>query len=505
MAGVTQYNLLGLRKAIFAQSDHAPTNNAEAVARADEFINRAYWQMAEEAPHVFFTTTMEMEIYPDVASGDDDSLVMADNPSAGKDAWVLVTSEAIGSTTTTFATDGLWNGRQIYLYHTDLGRWFPRRIREVWAEDSYYYIALDRPWMDTDTITKWRIEMGAFPLPHNVIEVKNLVDVNSALRRTITIISEGVGEDYEYDPDRLATSTGDVRLAYRREHQALPAPTFAPTVATAQGTWLGPEPAGTFEYCYTLTFGYQDSDVTHPGPKTQDEIFTAALGRRMPLLESPPSATTGVTASNATTETTNVVQLPDMDFVLGFGDSDTRRYGRAGIKKRIWRRRVTSEDDTGSDFTRNIEAPGRFYLIDEVDGHVASWTDDGSKTPDYQTVLQPTHGYQTLQLHPRPNKRTALRLRAVCRPVPLTDEQDYPLVHEDALNVLLYRVLVFANEAKGDYAAANYHMTLYNQGLQTLARRYGSMVPADTPRPIGRARAYRARAKHPWMQKISGE
>ena len=54
MAGLKTYNLAGIRSAIFSQADWPPSNSPVAKDRVDEFINRAYFRMSEEAPFLFF-------------------------------------------------------------------------------------------------------------------------------------------------------------------------------------------------------------------------------------------------------------------------------------------------------------------------------------------------------------------------------------------------------------------------------------------------------------------
>jgi len=183
--------------------------------------------------------------------------------------------------------------------------------------------------------------------------------------------------------------------------------------------------------------------------------------------------------------------LPDIDFVLGFGDNSTRRYNRAGIKKRIYRRRISTSDAGG--LARNIETPDSFYLIAEVDGHIQSWVDDGSKTPDYSEPLQPVHGYQTLQFYPRPAEKRFIQMRAISRPAPLEDDQSYPRVHEEALDALINRALVYLHKSRGDINAANMSLLQYNQDLETLSKRYGTMVPDKTPRRLSYARARKSK------------
>jgi hypothetical protein len=93
MAGLKTYNLAGIRSAIFSQADWAPSNSPVAEDRVDEFINRAYFRMSEEAPFLFFESEIRMAIDPDVKKASaTDLLKVAQTPAA--DAWVLETELA---------------------------------------------------------------------------------------------------------------------------------------------------------------------------------------------------------------------------------------------------------------------------------------------------------------------------------------------------------------------------------------------------------------------------
>ena len=62
-------NLKEIRTAMFAQADYSPSSSPEAISRVNSFINRAYNQLALEAPFLFFETELTMAVEPDVSSG----------------------------------------------------------------------------------------------------------------------------------------------------------------------------------------------------------------------------------------------------------------------------------------------------------------------------------------------------------------------------------------------------------------------------------------------------
>mgnify|MGYP003681145482 FL=1 len=68
-------NLKEIRNAMFAQADWSPDQSPEAASRVNGFINRAYNQLALEAPFLFFETEAKIATEPDVENkvGDPDN------------------------------------------------------------------------------------------------------------------------------------------------------------------------------------------------------------------------------------------------------------------------------------------------------------------------------------------------------------------------------------------------------------------------------------------------
>ena len=293
-------------------------------------------------------------------------------------------------------------------------------------------------------------------------------------------------------------SKGLPRWAFRREHKSLRAPSFTPVpaLAGAAGEWVGPEPTGTFEYRFTYIWGKQEIWFHNPGP-IGNQSLSPQLARYQPYLESPPSPKS-VQINNSVSPSSNAqridIVLPDIDFVLGFHDplSGTLRDTHSGIKKRIYRRRVVEGLPTpGPNTASNIETPNDFFLLGEVDGHITSYTDRGVDTPDYGVPLQPTHGYQTVRLWPTPDKNYTVEVRCIRRPKALTDAQDYPLIHEDAIDCLITRAIAYLYESQGNASMAQYSLTAYQENLFALGKRYGDLRSKSRPRRKRPARVRR--------------
>ena len=118
-------NLTEIRAAMFAQADWSPEQSEEAVGRINGFINRAYNQLALEAPFLFFEDKLRVAVEPDEKSASDsDTLQLLGNnelASPAVDPWSFVTTytktvaeaDTDGAYTTTWKTDRSWDGRVI--------------------------------------------------------------------------------------------------------------------------------------------------------------------------------------------------------------------------------------------------------------------------------------------------------------------------------------------------------------------------------------------------------
>ena len=68
---------------MFAQVDYSPNSSPEAITRVNSFINRAYNQMALEAPFLFFESKVYLATEPDSKSLSDDDTVSIVQSSSG--------------------------------------------------------------------------------------------------------------------------------------------------------------------------------------------------------------------------------------------------------------------------------------------------------------------------------------------------------------------------------------------------------------------------------------
>jgi hypothetical protein len=637
-------NLKEIRDAMFAQADWAPTQSSEATSRVNSFINRAYNQLALEAPFLFFESRVHLATEPDVTS-------LEGNASAGlydrcrlfnavsgatpattglKDPWVWEVTYTVAQALvadnklTQWKYDRSWDGRMIEITAAD-GTVLRNQIRSIWFAPfddgtvGRYRFTLARPWSikdfgdgHTDAAGtaingfKYRIYTDAYALPDDLINLRSARLRDNTNNFPLDVLGQREAENFQLDGPPAEVTSGIPRVIFRRQHVHMRGPSVAPvakaalkadikppkpapvpdpshpdnqdsptlsfdpqlvsltfdqkekgTIVSATGDsdgvdveWIGPEPAGTFEYKVTYTWGKRDVEFQLPGlghykgyaqpydtidvssaSKSFPSVSTSADGDgdpasrsrfREPRFESPPSR-----ASNAMT---NVrmgdkiaaikLSLPNINYALGFMihqtvDSVTRMsVPQSGVYIRVYRRRIDTfmagYDKLGAATfgleTAKLDSDDAFHLLAEfnADQHNGGiWYDNGTFLPDYSRRLRDVHGYQTMQFYPKPDKRYAVEMRAVTRPSKLIDDQDVPLVHAEAINVLLEKAMVYLYENMGQTARSEYSEKRYGELLLTLSKRYGDLRPASTPvlRTMTRATGYRTNRR--WNRRLS--
>lgn len=468
-------NLKDIRQAITRQMDYQPKTSTEFQVRINEQINRALRRMATNYPGVYFDDVRTLQVGPDhaPASKTADVLQVADSPYVLRATLLTTDPDALA-----WQEDRSWDGRTLFLYDPDTKRWHSRVAREVWEEANIRYVSLDHPWTGKTTEIQYRFRTHMVTLPEDMVRIKSLT-INRQHREAPL---RGVGQqEAEYAtflsyPTQL--SVGIPSKYIRQAATRMQAPAFVPTTAEVDpSTWVGPEPEGTFEYCFTISVGENE-------PSTQRNPVSAAAttvtpGRYDPYVESPPSEATSVTASNGKHIRVN---LPNLELSEGFGVG-TLRAGRSGYRKRIYRRRVTDASGT-------LNFQSRWYLIAEVDGATTTWDDDGSMVPDTRRELGDNSVLEHLALYPTPNESYTVRLRATFRPKELIDETDTPPLDEEAVEALILLGLALAYEAAGNPSAATAKMVEYENYLDNIKRNKSDGRPASQ---LGRRRPARAK------------
>jgi len=285
-------NLGELRNAIFAQSDWAPKKSEEAKTRLNEFINRAYQQLALEAPFLFFQSELEFATQEQVISNDEvtdaagvmlDRLICVDENHDGNFTPTARAAEATATDPTKYfgnpwvwklnlegdstawssfvsqggvipPTDGSWDGRRIDIFLEAGGKtvWSQNRIRTIWKIEKHvegnitekqYYFSLWKPvpiqkqkfTVEPDQIGpfKYRIYTDRYYLPDDFIQAQDFLcqgkdSAEDTPRQNMIDVVFQYTADSYALDDQFRTIKGRPYKAFRREHFQLPAPNTAP-------------------------------------------------------------------------------------------------------------------------------------------------------------------------------------------------------------------------------------------------------------------------------------
>jgi hypothetical protein len=222
--------------------------------------------------------------------------------------------------------------------------------------------------------------------------------------------------------------------------------------------------------------------------------------------------------------------LPNIEYMQGFLATGVTQAAPTNLARentnqsgwwvRIYRKR------TAADFTnyqhlntitngmkitglQKLDLPSAFFLLAEmrIDGtNQGVFYDNGRIIPDYHRRLRETHGYQAVKFYPYPDQRYEVDIRCVRRPRKLVDDQDAPLIHAVAIDLVINKALVLLYENMGNPSMAQMARVRYDENLMTLSKRYGDLRPAQVPvlRRFSRARpalSQRGQLKRWWTVK----
>lgn len=516
-------NLKDIRAAVFSQADWGPKQSDDATERVDGFINRAYFQLALEAPFLFFEDTVHLATLPDKtgAATDTVSVLTAAKHTAGfvfgagsGDRWCIQRDSAALTASDGWNVDGRWDSRMIEL--TDSADVvYRRRIRHVLTEDTRNLVTLMTPWHNlTDETMTYRIYTDAYYLPDDVIEVNSIRLHQAGQNFPLFVMGQLEAEKLSLKDLPSQVASGKPRTAIRAGHFQIDAPTLAPIVGdigakvssgdravhswVTGAAWVGPEHAGEFEYCYTYCWGRRDATYKTPGIRTQigttESAWQPGDSAVLPMFESSPSPS--VKADTQNKGKAIELMFPSPHYLQGFGQDTDARFSKSGWYIRVYRRRISTDEpalaytdegpknkafSVGEFLPENTD---EFFLVYEIPTTTSvdfTFIDDGSYLPDYYTRLHDIHGYQGLMFYPRPDARYEVDVRCVRRPQRLADDHDAPRIHVDSIDCLVYKTLGLLYEAQGDANMADRALSRYQECLFTLTKRYGDLRYPEEP------------------------
>ena len=575
-------NLKDIRIALFSQTDWAPSQSAEAITRVNGFINRAYNDVCLEAPFLFFESQVkfatQVDAVPTLAT-DTISVSVVDTtapmePNA-ENPWVFRQDLLVGTADAlVWETDRSWDGRTLEIDVPDptTGKITSYRntIRAVWKKTlppgagggEHYQLSVVTPWpyqkMGKGPFN-YRIYSDKYYLPDDVIQVRSMRLWHENRNWPLDVVGQEEAEEYSFADSPRVVSHGLPRTIFRREHFQLRGPAVAADAVLSnnpqQYRWVGPEPAGTFEYVITYCWGKRDMQFRNPtmgyhlgyadsweNDQGAFEGTIGDLGRpikssqnrfREPLWESAPSPVSAQIVvppppDQGVASPSVKLTLPNIEYMQGFLTTGLQSYDagggpltagflrenfrESGWHVRIYRRRVAADFTNynlmrtipplgagalngGAEITglQKLDLPTAFFLLAEFridDVNEGVFYDEGRIIPDYHRRLRDTHGYQTVKLYPYPDQRYEVDIRCVRRPPELTDDQDAPLVHAEAVDLIIHRALMFLYENMGNPQMAQLAKSRYDENLLTLSKRYGDLRPPQVPvlRRFARAR-----------------
>jgi hypothetical protein len=517
--------------------------------RVDTCILRALRDISGEVPEALVPEDKHIHVRKSIV-GSDSTI----NATIQSTADLKVLKFNIDASSTWAPTvDRTWDGI-MHLEVTDSdGRVRRRQCREWWydADVPEYYVSIDRPWIETSASTTYdfRIYQPEFFLPANAIEILTPMQLFDDSEQLVGQISSGTARR-EYLPDFRQRVQGRPTDFWRGRFFQLPSPTEAPRVRSLKTTstdfnigvtnlpWAGPMPAGKFEFCFTYAWGRKEQEwgetqslfadpewESAPSPISEAFDHATEFDTVNPL---SPASGAYKAARAISIEMSNLEEM--LDFV-GFEDgvpldgSYTNppsgaplRYGRSGLRLRLYVRRLATYSDYGPNakFTETratttsfpvipasarlnrVEADGKFYLLTElnpldVDPLAADMTSsayfvsnftwqgrmqtvNGQKAivPDPTRQLIKTTGYYAYHIWPTPDQNYDLDAQVLMQPKELVNDQDQVPVKQEAFSAFLELALAYMSRLDGvDQNSEVKHRTLYRQLVRRFRSQHG--------------------------------
>lgn len=411
-------HLKGLIDAALGELDWRPTYSGDSEFRTRLLaqFNSAMVDVFEDVPFAFDQTDYLIITEPDVVSVE----AVATDRLQIKDSARLVlyrasSALAAGGVAWVFGED--WGGRTIILTDAN-GNNYYRTVHHTWqnglgpGQEDRLTIDHPLPLSAAAGVFKYRVITEHYPLPCQAVNIKSAAIVEPVGIPLVVATQQEFEESgyYEYRHQYF----GQPGVIVKGNSHQLPAPLYTPPVSLSPGAaiptdvWVTTDdPAGTFDYVWTMCFGKVDDDQT------------SRLGHRAPRYESSASP---VSASIATTEgaAAIVVTLPNIDRQYGYGPDGTERDGHSGYYIRVYARRRNTE--TGAAIHR-VETPNKFFLAGEAPGARGEFVHDGTPALDRTVPLRNRGVYQQIRMFPRPD--AAYKVYLKCHHIPDQVVNDY--------------------------------------------------------------------------------
>jgi hypothetical protein len=338
-----------------------------------------------------------------------------------------------------------------------------------------YFASIDRPWTLGGTAMSFRLHQPEFFVTDDVMRVLEPGRIFDETRQQVWAIDTG-GASRQDMIDYRGQDKGYPFRMWRGRHFQIPAPTQAPTIVLDdKESWVGPEWEGTFRFCYTYVWGRRDPEWT-----------TAPSGIRDPVWESAPSPISAAVSHATTPGAVIDITGANIDAMMDFGETGTLRYGKSGMRIRIYAARdaLFTSSAYGTGFDR-VESNEKFYLLAEIEPTTGTYTWTGSAVPDYQRELKHSTGYYAYQVFPHQDQRYEIDLRVQRLPKALVDDQDTVPIQRDAVMSYIELCLYYISLLDGvDQTGANVHLSRYNELARHFRKRYANPGGAVEPMPI---------------------
>ena len=529
--------------------------------RVREALNLALDRLAGDVPEALTPSEAHAVLLPDVKTGTVSAYLKPVSDDKRILQFVNVSGVGIGTASAGVTwrpeVTGEWDG----LMHVEVeisGRLYRRQSLEFWTQldgenDTQYYVTIDRPWKDVSASPlSFRLQQPEFFFEDDVMQVLEPARIFDDTRQQVWSI-DTAGAYRQDMVDFQGNEAGRPFRCWRGRHFKLPAPTEAPQITSLKPIrseafpsssylWAKGSTAtdalnsgGQWGICYTYVMGRRDQEwqqgpmIAPGGHETQDSSYKvnwayyqgATLssdharfsGVNDPLWESAPSPVAVfdhqpivVGPTSAERLSAIVLSATNIDAMLGFGVSGTKRFSRSGMRIRYYVSQLSQSATAQYGEYKAIETNERLYFLCEVEPTYDQLPDltgydtisaqsetvngariiwDGTQLYDYHRPVKHSTGYFAWKAYPHQDQRYELDFRVLRLPRKFIDDRDTAPIQRDAIPCLLELALHYMCLIDGaDQNGAELHMQRYTELVKTYRRRYANPGRIVEPVPL---------------------
>ncbi len=477
-------NLADIREAIRVKTGY-PERGKAGTDRINNTINQSLRTLWGEIPEVLLKCEQRLQLEPER------TLTVTRDPSDPK---VFIGVEGAGTFSNAEVSSKVLSARNLEWNYE--GKWYQRRIAEVFLGGQFGnipHIVVTEPVpteiVSTSTQMNAKIYTYEYPYDADIQSIRRIIKNPESNPREIPLSAVG-GELSGVKISNGWQSVGQIQYYARGDFYQQPSPHYSPEVDVTDRSFNGNYKWGfdhdgstyveNTKYGQAGTFSYK---VCHVWGRFSEEMRQIDGGVEDPdvgypfYISSPSGASKQ--ASTKWGEPGIVIDLPDIDYIYGYGqDTTINSYKRSGIEKWVFRARHATDAEVklgaGSIHSKILEDDGIYYLWKVTDASTTQLVDLGQMDPVSKLYqLRDFMGHYHIRFDKRPSAKDQILMSCIRRPPVLKNDTDSPNLPPECYGCIIELACSYLlGDRDGDVKRKGIYYDAHLLELQKLKRMY---------------------------------